>query len=60
MGRALRDLSGALLLLFSIAMLFVGVTQLRDHDYLAAIVLVVAGLAVLGAGMELLRPSVGE
>lgn len=37
-----------------------GVIELRGHDYLAAALLLGAGLAVLRAGVELLRPSVGE
>jgi hypothetical protein len=60
MRRALRDGSGALLVLTSLGVLFYAVVQLRGHDYVAAIVLTVSGLALLGAGVELLRPSVGE
>lgn len=60
MGRSLRDGSGGILVLVSLTVLFYAVGQLRDHDYVAAIVLVVMGLAILGAGVELLRPSVGE
>jgi len=56
----LREGSGGLLLLSAAATLFHGVLQLRGHDYVAAIVLVVIGLALLGAAVELLRPSTGE
>ncbi|MEM9068791.1 MAG: hypothetical protein AAGE52_09800 [Myxococcota bacterium] len=56
----LREGSGALLLLSALATLFYGVVKLRAHDYVATIVLVVVGLALLGAAVELLRPSVGE
>ncbi len=60
MGRWLRDGSGVLLVLCAIGALFHGVTQLRGHDYLASIVLTVTGLSLLRAGVELLRPSLGE
>lgn len=56
----MRDGSGALLIGAAIAVLFWGVLQLRAHDYVAAILLVIAGLAVLRAGVELLRPTLGE
>jgi len=51
---------GSVLLSSSLATLFYAVLQLRGHDYVAAIVLVVIGLALLGAGVELIRPSSGE
>ncbi len=60
MGRTLRDASGALLVLVSVGALFHAVLSLRDHDYVAAILMVVAGLSLLRAGVELLRPTVGE
>jgi hypothetical protein len=60
MVRALRDGSGFLLLIGALAVLWVAITSLRLHDFLSAIVLVVVGLALLGASVELLRPSVGE
>jgi hypothetical protein len=60
MGRALRDGSGLLLLAAALGALFWGVVQLREHDYLAAMLLLLTGLAVLRAGVELLRPTVGE
>jgi hypothetical protein len=60
MGRVLRDGSGALLLVAALAALFRAVTQLRGHDYLASLVLAAIGLSLLRAGVELLRPSVGE
>ena len=56
----LREALGALLLVASVATLFLGVMSLRSHDFVGAIVLVVVGLALLGAGVELLRPSLGE
>lgn len=60
MGRVLRDGSGFLLVVMALAALFYGVVELRAHDYLAAMLLLLTGLAVLRAGVELLRPTVGE
>jgi hypothetical protein len=60
MGRVLRDGSGTVLLASALATLFHAVTQLRGHDYLAAMVLSLIGWALLRAGVELLRPSLGE
>lgn len=60
MGRLLRDGSGALLVLVSLGVMYVSIVQLRAHDYLAALLLVVMGLSLLRAGVELLRPSIGE
>jgi len=60
MGRAIRDGSGAALVICSLGVLFYAVAQLRGHDYVAAILLVVTGLFLLRAGVELLRPTVGE
>lgn len=56
----LREGTGALLVLAALAACGYGVLQLRAHDYVSGIVVVVIGLALLGAGTELLRPSVGE
>jgi hypothetical protein len=60
MRRFVRESAGFGLLLVSLGALFRGVLILGRHDYVAAIVLVVVGLALLGASMELLRPSLGE
>jgi len=60
MTRALRDGSGIALLLLAMGVLAYGVVQLREHDYVAAVLLVVTGLSLLRAGAELLRPTVGE
>lgn len=60
MSRVVRDSAGAVLVLASLGVLFVAVRELLAHDYVAAIVLVVTGLSLLGAGVDLLRPSVGE
>ncbi|HEY2734594.1 MAG TPA: hypothetical protein VGI70_11450 [Polyangiales bacterium] len=60
MERWARDGSGVLLLLCSLASLFYGVMQLRQRDYLACLILSLTGISLLRAGVELLRPSVGE
>ncbi|MBZ0121579.1 MAG: hypothetical protein IT378_24205 [Sandaracinaceae bacterium] len=60
MARAVRDASGAILVLTALATLAYCILTLREHDYLAASFLLAAGLAILRAGVELLRPTVGE
>lgn len=60
MSRTLRDGAGALLVLASLVTLFRTVVELRGHDYLAALLLCVMGLALVRGGVELLRPTVGE
>ena len=55
----LREGSGALLVIAALSVLFYGVTLLRGRDYLGCIILVPTGLALMRAGVELLRPSVG-
>ena len=47
-------------MLASLGVLTYAVLSLRAHDYVAAILLVVTGLFMLRAGVELLRPTVGE
>ena len=60
MGRVVRDGAGLLLTLGALAALFWGIVQLSEHDYLASVLVLITGLAVLRAGVELLRPTVGE
>lgn len=60
MGRWLRDGFGSVLVAAALGVVFYGVTQLRAHDYLACLVLTGTGLLLLRAGVELLRPSLGE
>ncbi len=60
MARLLREGSGTVLLLAALAALFHGVRLLHGRDYLACIILVFTGISLLRAGVELLRPSVGE
>jgi hypothetical protein len=60
MSDGLRAGSGTLLVIAALATLFHGVTSLRGRDYLACIILVLAGLSLMRAGVTLLRPSIGE
>lgn len=60
MGRGLREGSGALLVIGGLAVLFQAVMLLRARDYLASIILVSTGMPLLRAGVELLRPSIGD
>ena len=50
MASILRDGTGVLLVLISVAVLAYGVGELRAHDHVAAILLVVTGLSLLRAG----------
>ncbi|MCB9591807.1 MAG: hypothetical protein H6719_03650 [Sandaracinaceae bacterium] len=60
MARVVRDGSGLLFTVAALAALGWGVVELRDHDYLSAALLLLTGVAVLRAAVELLRPTVGE
>jgi len=40
--------------------LVLGVDAVRGHDYVAAVLILGTGLAVLRASVTLLRPSIGE
>ena len=60
MARAIRESVGALLVLVALATLFWAATELRGHDYVASILLVVTGISLVWAGVEVLRPSLGE
>lgn len=55
-----RDSAGLVLLATSLAALGRGVIVLGRHDYVAAVLFVIVGLSLVGAGLELLRPGVGE
>ena len=56
----IREGSGALLVVCSLGVLGLAIAQLADQQYVGAVVLVTAGLALLRAGVELLRPSIGD
>lgn len=60
MPSGMREVTGLALVIGALITLFVGLTQLRAHDYLACIILTFTGLSLMRAGAELLRPSVGE
>jgi hypothetical protein len=56
----LRASAGLCLVLAALGVLFYGVVQLRQRDYLACIILTLTGLSMMRAGVEVLRPAVGE
>jgi hypothetical protein len=60
MGAWLREGTGFGLVATALAVLFHAVTELRGRDYLACIILVLTGISLMRAGIELLRPSVGD
>lgn len=43
-----------------VVLLFRAIGFFSSHDPLSAVVLTVSGLALVGAGVELLRPTFGE
>lgn len=51
---------GSILTLAAVAVLIVGAWELTKPDYLATILLTLTGLSLLHAGVELLRPEIGE
>ncbi len=60
MAQRLREGSGALLLISALGVLLYAISRLRERDYLSCIILVLTGLSLLRAAVELLQPSVGE
>ncbi len=60
MGSALREVTGAVLVSAALFVLFYGVAELRARDYVACIILVLTGLSLMRAGVELLRPFLGD
>ncbi len=58
--RAFREGMGATMLVSAMAVLAYAIMRLTEHDYVGAVVLVVVGISVLGASVELLRPWAGE
>ena len=55
-----KDGAGYLLLVVALTVLVLGVNAVRGHDYVAAVLILGTGLAVLRASVTLLRPSIGE
>ena len=60
MSRYLREGCGALLLLSALAVIGLGVQHLRDQEFVGAVLLALTGLTLVRAGVDLLRPSMGE
>lgn len=56
----LKDGAGYVLLVVALSVLVLGVNAVRGHDYVAAVLILGTGLAVLRASVTLLRPSIGE
>ncbi len=56
----LREIIGVLILSGGLAVGGYALWQLRGHDYVAAIVGALISLGLLGSGVELLRPAMGE
>lgn len=55
----LRDISATVLIVAAVALLLLAVTELRARDYVASLVLVLAGLAVMRGGVDLMGPPRG-
>jgi uncharacterized membrane protein (UPF0136 family) len=60
MSRYLREGCGALLLASALLIMAIGVRHLRDQEFVGAVLLMLSGLTLVRAGVELLRPSMGE
>jgi hypothetical protein len=60
MSSPLREGTGVALVALSLATLFYAILQLRGHDYVAGVLLVLTGLSLLRAGVELVRVTAGE
>ncbi|MCA9581530.1 MAG: hypothetical protein KC416_07025 [Myxococcales bacterium] len=60
MIRWVRAAAGGLLTLLALGAMVYAVAVLREHDYIAAMLLTVIGLSLIRAGTELLRPVLGE
>jgi 4-amino-4-deoxy-L-arabinose transferase-like glycosyltransferase len=60
MSRYLREGCAALLLLSALVLIGIGVQHLRDQEFVGAVLLALTGLTLVRAGVDLLRPSMGE
>lgn len=56
----LREGFGALIVLAALGLLGHAVFSLQGRDYLGCVILVVTGLSLMRAGVELLRAARGE
>lgn len=55
-----KDVVGLVLVVLALVGLGFGVREVTVRDYVAAVLLLVAGASVLRVGVDLLRPTVGE
>lgn len=55
-----KDIFGLLIVVGATLILAYGVSQVASRDYVAAALLFVAGSTTMRAGVQLLRPTVGE
>lgn len=55
-----KDILGFLIVIAAALGLGYGVSQIAARDYVAAALLLVAGSTTMRAGVQLLRPTVGE
>ena len=60
MERYLREGLGVIVVLAALATLGIGVRHLRDQEFVGAILLMMTATGLVRAGVELLRPSMGE
>jgi hypothetical protein len=60
MSRYLREGCAALLLVSALVLIGFGVQHLRDQEFVGAVLLALTGLTLVRAGVDLLRPSMGE
>ncbi len=58
--QVLRAMGGSTLLAGAAFVVFVGVRAVGGHDYVGGAILMVSGLALVNAALELLRPVTGE
>ena len=55
-----KDLVGLILVVVALLGLGLGVREVTLRDYVAAALLLLAGVSTLWAGVDLLRPTIGE
>lgn len=60
MANRLREALGAVLIVCALAALWMGLSHLRQQEFVATVLLITTGLSILRAGVELLRPGLGE
>lgn len=60
MPSRVREILGAVLIVCAMVALWLALSHLREQEFVATILLVTTGLSILRAGVELLRPTIGE